>query len=205
MGLIIECIMEEKEMVQPDAQREVPLEPLLNKPSAIAVWILVVVTVLVAVLVITSKKSFVSENLSSLPQKAAPETLCYYESPSSLSGYADEFALKLTIVDGSATGELITAPAQKDRMVGTLEGVLTTKADELIFDGWYKNEAEGMKNIDERVIRLSENKAYIGYGEMLSHADGSYSYKDPAVMQYWLPIARVDCAIYDQVVTLRAQ
>lgn len=196
--------MEEQREAQPDKPM-VPVEQSVKKPSPVAVWILVVVMVLVALLVFSSKKQLIPEKLTTVPNQANPKTLCYYESIPRASGYSDMFALKLTITDGTATGELITAPAEKDRMVGTLAGMVTAGVDELIFDGWYTNQAEGMNNVDERLIKLTDTQARIGYGESVVNADGSYSYKDATALNYSLAITRVDCAIYDQAITLRSQ
>lgn len=174
-------------------------------PKSGAVWLLVIVCLVVALLVLTSKKPMSSDTLTVTPGETEAQTLCYYSSTPTDSGFNDTYALKLALAnDNSATGELATAPAEKDSMTGTLKGSVTESGDELIFDGWYTNSAEGMNNIDQRLIKLTESEARIGYGETILNADGTYSYKEEAEVNYSLTIPRIDCAVYDQTVTLRS-
>ncbi|HEY0979944.1 MAG TPA: hypothetical protein VGE18_00870 [Candidatus Paceibacterota bacterium] len=185
-----------------------PVAPALtpvHKPSTGAVWLLVIVCIVVALLVLTSKAPMNSDTLSTVPGETDTQALCYYSSTQTASGFNDTYALKLVLAsDSTATGELATAPAEKDSMQGTLTGSVVENGDELLFDGWYANSAEGMNNTDQRLIKLTESEARIGYGETVLNADGTYSYKDEATVNYSLAIPRVDCAVYDQTVTLRS-
>ena len=184
-----------------------PVAPTLapiHKPSTGAVWLLVIVCVVVALLVVTSKKPMTSD-ITATPDEGSAQVLCYYSATPTESGFNDTYALKLMLAnDNTATGELATAPAEKDSMQGTLAGSVTENSGELIFDGWYTNQAEGMNNVDQRLIKLNENEAHIGYGETVLNADGTYSYKDASTVDYSLTIPRVDCAVYDQTVSLRS-
>lgn len=190
--------------VDPIVEPLVPTLAPIHKPSTGAVWLLVIVCVVVALLVVTSKKPMGSDTLTTVPGETEPQTLCYYSSTPTASGFNDTYALRLSLSSNAATGELLTAPAEKDSMQGTLAGSVTENSGELIFDGWYTNQAEGMSNVDQRLIKLNENEARIGYGETVLNADGTYSYKDEAAVTYSLTIPRVDCAVYDQTVTLRS-
>ncbi len=175
-----------------------------NKPSTGAIWLMVGVFVMIGLLLLSSKKPEGVDTLTTTPTQTQTQTLCYYSSTPALSGLNDEYALKLALVNNDASGELMTVPAEKDSMKGTLKGVMTENSDELVFDGWYTNQAEGMTAVDQRLIKLTPSEARIGYGEMVQNTDGSYSYKDRNAVDYSLVIPRVDCAIYDQVVTLRS-
>ena len=120
------------------------------------------------------------------------QTMCFY-----LRG-ADKAYLKLVVDSaGRASGELATMPAQKDSMRGVLNGGITVVNGIETFDGTYTNMAEGMNNIDQRLIRLTGTDAQIGYGEIVENPDGSYKYKDPSTVNYSFSIPRVDCAAYD--------
>jgi len=175
-----------------------------QKPSTGAIWLMVGVFVMIGLLLLSSKKPGGPDRLTTTPVEPPAQTLCYYSSTPTASGLKDQYALKLALVNNDATGELMTVPAEKDSMIGTLKGIVTENGDELIFDGWYTNQAEGMTAVDQRLIKLTENEARIGYGEPVQNTDGSYSYKDTAAVDYSLAIPRVDCAVYDQVVTLRS-
>jgi len=167
--------------------------PRTEKPSRGAVWLLVIVAVLIAILVSTSKMKQVTP-VAEVSQDS--QMLCYYSSTPTASGFNDVYSLKLSTDGTTVTGELATAPAEKDKMNGTLDGVLISNGEEVLFSGTYANSAEGMDTIDQKMIKLTENNAMIGYGEMKLEADGSYSYANPDQIDYSLSLPRVDCASY---------
>lgn len=169
---------------------------LAKKPSRSAIGLLIVVVVLIGILFVTSKTG----KMSSPTTATAPQdeqTVCYYSSTATASGFNDIYSLQLTVNAESATGELATAPAEKDRMKGVLSGVIMSSDDEVLFTGAYANTAEDMQTIEQKMIKLSAEQALIGYGEMKVSIDGSsYEYVNPNAIDYSLAIPRVDCAEY---------
>lgn len=164
-------------------------------PSRRAIWFTLGVVILLIVLVVTTKLPNQSDLAT--PVVSGTEAVCYYSRTETATGLYDVYALKLNVDDaGAATGELVTLPAEKDAMRGTLSGSLNPIGEEYIFKGLYRNSAEGMNNTDERIIRLAYEKASIGYGEMKENADGIYSYANPSQIDYSLSIPRIDCAQY---------
>ncbi|MBY0328535.1 hypothetical protein K2Q02_00340 [Patescibacteria group bacterium] len=177
-------------------QNEQPVHDtvVMNKPSRGAIYLLIVVVIAIIVLVSTTK---MPKNTATTEMPQDEQVLCYYSSTQTASGFNDVYSLKLSVVGTSATGELATAPAEKDRMNGTLSGTIAPFSDEeYMFSGTYMNSAEGMTNTDQRMIKLSATEAAVGYGETVQNPDGTYGYKDPANLNYSLTIPRVDCALY---------
>jgi len=190
--------MEQNEQTTNSTVQETPVVTTnapMNKPSRGAVYLLIVVVLAIIVLVATSKMPK-GDTVTEVPQDEQA-VLCYYSSTPTASGFNDVYSLKLTVVGDTATGELATVPAEKDRMKGTLEGVIIPSTEEeYLFAGKYMNSAEGMTNTDDRMIKLSATDAKIGYGETVQNPDGTYSYKDSNNLNYSLAIPRVDCAQY---------
>ncbi len=46
---------------------------------------------------------------------------------------------------------------------------------------------------------MTEAQAQIGYGELKTDADGTYSYVDPTKVTYSLTLPSVDCTQYDSL------
>jgi hypothetical protein len=186
----------------PNSQPEPIVEPVssvdqpMKHPSRGALWLLVAVVVLVAILLATSKMK--KTDTVAIPTDGSAEMVCYYGARTTASGFKDVYAMKLAISGVKAQGELLTAPAEKDKIQGDLSGSVIQGNDERIFDGTYSNVGEGMKNLDEIVIRFSLKEAMVGFGEMKENEDGSYSYADKNALNYSLKIPAVDCAVYDE-------
>jgi hypothetical protein len=164
--------------------------------------ILIVPAVIVLLLfVVALGKKHITPAVTEGPLATAqvPAMLCFFSSIKTADGYADTYYLKLSIQRGKATGELATLPAEKDAMRGTLVGNIIDQNGETYFDGTYSNMAEGMTNVDERMIKLGDTEAAIGYGETMQNADGSYGYKDKNDLNYSLTIPKVDCAQYESL------
>jgi len=175
---------------------EAPVHPVTetHKPSRSALVLLLVV-VAAMILLFTTSKMPKEEVVTEVPQDS--QLLCYYGSAATASGSTSTYALKLAVSGTKATGELITAPAEKDSQKGTLEGSIVTGTNERIFDGMFDYTGEGMQNREQRIIRLSDTQALVGYGDVTENTDGSYSYTDTNAINYSLKIPRVDCALYD--------
>lgn len=170
-----------------------------NKHAFIA--LVAAIILLVGIVVLAGKKGIAPAPVAENPSEEQSGELCYFSSTPTASGYNDTYYLKLALDGTTATGELATIPAEKDAMKGILVGNIIENNGDTYFSGTYSNSAEGMTNIDERMIKLSDTEAAIGYGEMVQNADGSYGYKDANNLNYSLTIPRVDCAAYDDLKT----
>ena len=169
-------------------------EQQASRHSRGAIYLLIVVVLVIIVLVATSKNT--KDKAAIETPTGEQTTMCFYAANPTPSGLSDVYALKLDVSGASAKGELSTIPAEKDKMTGTLSGVVVQSGQDTIFNGRYNNSAEGMQNVEQRIIKLSTMEARIGYGEMVQNPDGTYSYKDSNTLDYSLAIPRVDCAQY---------
>ncbi|MES2224381.1 MAG: hypothetical protein V4478_00165 [Patescibacteria group bacterium] len=172
-----------------------------NKIKPIPVIITIVALVAFAAVLIAAKKQQATE-VAQVPE-AQESSLCYVLNKKTASSSNDVAYLKLTSADGgkTVTGELATYLAEKDGMSGTLNGTVRSDNGIAVFDGTYANAAEGMNNVDQRIIRLDDTQAQVGYGETIKNADGTYSYKDASALNYSLSIPAVDCAEYSSLKT----
>ncbi len=130
------------------------------------------------------------------------EDICYVSMQNRAEGLRDLYSLNLSIAsDGSARGNLITSPAEKDTMQGKLFGIISKSSDGRIFEGWYDNQAEGVENTDQISIKVLEDKAIIGYGEMVQAGD-AYVYKDAKNINYNLEIPAIPCALQEEIISM---
>jgi hypothetical protein len=168
-----------------------------NKIKPIPLIITIVAVIAFAAVLIIAKKQQVAAPVADVPQ-AQESSLCYTLNKKTNSSSNDVAFLKLTSSDGgvTVTGELATYPAEKDAMKGTLSGTVKSDNGIAVFDGTYVNSAEGMDNVDQRLIRLDDTQAQVGYGETVKSEDGTYVYKDPSKVDYSFSIPAVDCAQY---------
>jgi hypothetical protein len=174
-----------------------------NTVKTVPLIITIVAVVGIAALLINASKHPVP-TADTTASSSASNSLCYVLNAPSQGGNGNDTAyLKLTSSDGgqTVTGELGTALAEKDAMTGTLQGTVTASSDNssATFDGQYINMGEGMSNVNEQMIQLTEQGAQIGYGDMAQNADGTYSYKDKSAITYSLTIPSVDCTQYDSL------
>ncbi len=150
----------------------------------------------IIVLLISAKHRMGAAGISgTATNQDQPASVCY-ALHNETAGGTDTATLKLTTTDGEhATGQFNVALAQKDASTGVLDGVISiTGPSTALFDGHYVNMQEGMNNTSEQLIKLDQNEAQIGYGEMVQNADGGYDYKDKSAVMYSLSLPRVDCA-----------
>jgi hypothetical protein len=134
----------------------------------------------------------------------AYSSVCYILNKPTADGGRDFAYLKVSSSDGiHITGEFGTALDGKDKIDGTLIGTASANSatQTVLFDGQYSNTGEGMNNVVEQMIKLNENQAQIGYGDMKANANGTYSYIDPSKVTYSLTLPSVDCTQYDALVT----
>ena len=118
------------------------------------------------------------------PAQTIPASVCYLLDTPAASGGKNVVYLKMTSTDGqNATGELGTFLDQKDGMTGTLSGTLSagSAAGDVVFDGQYSNMAEGVSNVTEQTIEMTETQAEVSYGTSA------------------LTLPAVDCGQYDSL------
>lgn len=178
-----------------------------KKPKTISLIITGVALAAIVILLIFAKKQQAA-NSNTQQQAAAtaatPVSICYVlNKPAASSSYHDAGYLKITTSDGgkTITGELGTRPAEKDAVSGTITGTIAEDNGAALFTGTYAAMGEGMKSVQDQLIRLDETQAQIGFGEQVENKDGSYSYKDKTKVTYSYALPAVDCAQYD---TLKA-
>lgn len=177
-----------------------------KKPKTISLIITGVALVAIVILLIFAKKQQVANNNAQQPAVTAttPVSICYVlNKPAASSSDHDAGYLKITTSDGgkTVTGELGTRPAEKDAVSGTITGTIAEDNGAALFTGTYTAMGEGMKSVQDQLIRFDETQAQIGFGEQVENKDGSYSYKDKTKVTYSYALPAVDCAQYD---TLKA-
>lgn len=129
------------------------------------------------------------------------EDLCYLSIENTPQGLTDVYALSVSISeDGTTRGELMTSPAEKDKMEGKIYGKISNTQDGKVFDGWYDNSAEGLENTDQLMIKILDDKALIGYGEMVQ-AGEAYVYKDVKNINYSLELPAIHCGMQKDILS----
>jgi hypothetical protein len=64
-------------------------------------------------------------------------------------------------------------------------------------DAIWDSLAEGMQTKEQLIVKISADKADVGFSEMVDQGDGVYVYKDPANIPYWKSIPAVSCDALD--------
>lgn len=177
-----------------------------NKIKPITLIVTAIALVLIVTALLSAKRHMANAPVAADATQDAPSSVCYYLNNPTANGN-DVASLKLTTTDGqNATGQFNVALAQKDASTGMLTGVITvTDSSSAVFDGHYVNSQEGMNTTTEQMIKLDQQQAQIGYGEMVQNAAGGYDYKDKSGVTYSLSIPRVDCAQFDGLVAAPQQ
>lgn len=121
--------------------------------------------------------------------------ICYYRSTKNTSGIYDTAWLKLNIEGQNTTGEFTYLPAEKDSKRGTFEGSIAQSDNRfgVRADVVWTAQGEGVENKEELIIDFDDEKATVGFGEMINRGDGIYVYKDKANLSYSDPMDPVDC------------
>ena len=122
-------------------------------------------------------------------------TVCYYEEVG--NEIKDVFSLKLVMQNEKVTGELKFLPAEKDKKVGPLEGLVAPFGENnssRVIAAWWDASAEGTTVREQSSIILESDKAQIGFGEMKEIEDGSYIFVDPLTLSYSLSLSKTDCS-----------
>lgn len=176
-----------------------------NKTKKTVLLCLTVIVIL-GIFYLFSKKEEISNITTSLSMMVSKKTqfcFAHFSTPDK-DGYSDKYTLRLNLAGGKATGELKLLPAEKDSMVGTLDGtvspidIMTTGRTA---DLWWDAAAEGTTVKNQLKIMFNNNDALIGLGEMVDRGDGVYVYKDPKKVYYALNLENISC---DELTTREA-
>ncbi len=135
-------------------------------------------------------------DLTEKPEGALTE-YCYasFGTPDK-NGYYDINTLRIILDGEKARGELNTLPGGKDSMTGEFEGTVSAPDDEggaRTANLWWYSLSEGTFVKGELKIIFDNQKASVGFGEMIDRGDGVYVYKNPENLSYSLNISKITC------------
>jgi len=136
-----------------------------------------------------------------------PAEFCYYKETKTASGLHDTAWLTMSLEEDRITGEYNNIPAEKDKKVGTFEGVVSSVDPTLgtiSADLWWGSMAEGMNVTEELHVVFGETEARVGIGEMIDRGDGVYIYKDKSTIGYWQVLDILPCGDLDDKMTVGA-
>lgn len=101
---------------------------------------------------------------------------------------SDSLLVQLTIIGNDVTGTLRRLPAEKDKMVGTLNGIMQNDTITAV----YSYQAEGTSAREEKVFRLTTDSLFIKHGELIDQ-NGMWVLKNKRTAQFTEAAARIDC------------
>lgn len=132
------------------------------------------------------------------------QDICFYSEKRTDATHADIAWLKATVTGGMIKGELRNLPAEKDSKIGLFEG--TISATDIIgvqkVDAIWQTRAEGMETPEQLILKISSDKAEVGFGEMVDSGDGVYVYKTPDAIPYFSSIPSVPCSELNEHITV---
>lgn len=147
---------------------------------------------------ITPVVSFVQNEAQNLtPKNTGSVELCFasFGTPDK-NGFYDIDTLRLILDGDKVKGELNMLPGGKDSKTGEFEGIVGA-VDKIAMartaDLWWFSLAEGNSIKEQLKIIFDENKASVGFGEMVDRGDGVYVYKDVKNISYTLNIPKIAC------------
>lgn len=172
----------------------------MNKNKNNSSWILIVI-----ILIIIGGVWFLNSNYKDQKSITPPQNSndliyrCFYRSTQNEDGFYNIAYLKSSILEDKIRGDFYHLPAETDSKVGSFEGEISKKDDgELSSKVWWNSFAEGMSIKEELVIKLKENTATVGFGEMKDRGDGVYIYKNPLDLYYIENMPEIDCGILEE-------
>lgn len=127
----------------------------------------------------SEKRSAISDAI----EASSAQELCFQN----ITGN-DSLLVKLTIVGNDVTGTLRWLPAEKDKMVGTLDGTLQNDTITAV----YSYQAEGTDAREEKILRLTPDSLFIQHGELVDQ-NGTWVLKDKRATQFTEAAAKTDC------------
>lgn len=127
----------------------------------------------------SDKRSAVSDAI----EAAAAQELCFQN----ITG-SDSLLVKLTIIGNDVSGTLRWLPAEKDKMVGTLDGTLQNDTITAV----YSYQAEGTDAREEKILRLTPDSLFIQHGELVDQ-NGTWVLKNKRTAQFTEAVAKTDC------------
>jgi hypothetical protein len=100
----------------------------------------------------------------------------------------DSLLVNLSILGNEVTGILRWLPAEKDKMVGTLNGTLQNDTITAV----YSYQAEGTTAREEKIFHLTADSLFIKHGELIDQ-NGTWVLKDKRAAQFTEAAAKADC------------
>ncbi|MBT1685699.1 hypothetical protein [Dawidia soli] len=100
----------------------------------------------------------------------------------------DSLLVQLTIVGNDVTGTLRWLPAEKDKMVGTLNGILQNDTITAV----YSYQAEGVNAREEKIFRLTTDSLFLAHGELVDQ-NGTWVLKDKRTARFTEAAGKTDC------------
>lgn len=100
----------------------------------------------------------------------------------------DSLLVQLTIVGNDVTGTLRWLPAEKDKMVGTLNGILQNDTITAV----YSYQAEGVNAREEKIFRLTTDSLFLAHGELVDQ-NGTWVLKDKHTARFTEAAGKTDC------------
>lgn len=101
----------------------------------------------------------------------------------------DSMVVALTFRGDQVTGRMDWLPGAKDKMMGTLEGKL--KNDTI--SARYRYTAEGVSNVEERMLHLGADYVAVLTGDMVERDGGGWVLKDLSKAVEGLRVPEVPC------------
>jgi hypothetical protein len=127
----------------------------------------------------SEKRSAVSDAL----EASSTQELCFQN----ITGN-DSLLVHLTIIGNDVTGTLRWLPAEKDKMVGTLDGTLQNDTITAV----YAYQAEGSSAREEKILRLTTDSLFIQHGELVDQ-NGTWVIKNKYTAQFTEAAVKIDC------------
>ena len=127
----------------------------------------------------SEKRSAVSDAM----EASSAQELCFQN----ITGN-DSLLVTLTIIGNDVTGTLRWLPAEKDKMVGTLDGILQNDTITAV----YAYQAEGTNAREEKIFHLTTDSLFIQHGELFDQ-NGTWVIKDKRTAQFTEAAMKTDC------------
>lgn len=127
----------------------------------------------------------------------SPERFCYLRENITSSGFSDLTLLSMFVSDNFVDGELLNLPAETDSKVGQFSGEIIQEGEDRRVFAFWDSFSEGMRIKEELIIKLNNDSAHIGFGEMQDRGDGAWVYADVNNINFSLAMPLIDCERFD--------
>jgi len=180
----------------------------MKTAQKLVILILVIIVLIVIIGLVRAPKVVVLEPepvvTTPITTTVKNQDLCFYSEKRTDTTHADIAWLKATVTGGMIKGELRNLPAEKDSKIGLFEGTISTTDANGIqkVDAIWQTRAEGMETPEQLIVKISSDKAEVGFGEMVGSGDGVYVYKTPDAIPYFSSIPSVPCSELNERITV---